>query len=110
MNFYESYNKYRNFDFDKFNSEVSDKDIVKALHKDNPDEIDYLYLLSGKAENYLEQMAIRAQEITNNYFGKVIFLYSPYCITQNFKCFSLRTLGVSTSFTRRIAKTRCRRL
>jgi len=51
--------------------------IETILQKNTLTPDDFAALLSGDAENYLEPMAIRAQEITLRNFGKTIQLYTP---------------------------------
>lgn len=91
MSFYVKYMEYRNFDFDGFFYRVTDKDIQRALNKECIDELDYLALLSPVAEKYLEQMAVKAQQLTIGNFGKVIFLFTPlylanYCTNNCVYC------------------------
>ena len=40
------------------------------------DEEDLLNLISPKAEEHLEEMARKANELTNRYFGKAVLLYT----------------------------------
>lgn len=78
--FYETIKRYSEFDFAGFFSKVRNDDVVRALHSLNDkelSEIDFLTLLSEKASGYLEQIAHKAQEITERNFGKVIYLYAP---------------------------------
>lgn len=91
MSFYIKYMKYGNFDFEKFFYKLRDRDIEKALNKECIDEMDYLALLSPVAEKYLEQMAVKAQQLTIRNFGKVIFLFTPlylsnYCTNKCVYC------------------------
>ncbi|WP_073027563.1 2-iminoacetate synthase ThiH [Lutispora thermophila] len=91
MSFYGKYMEYRGFDFDGFFNGVKDLDIQKALNKECIDEMDYLALLSPVAEKCLEQMAVKAQQLTFWNFGKVIFLFTPlylsnYCTNKCVYC------------------------
>ena len=80
MSYYNIYSKYKNLDFNQ---------LVSA---DLPaDEAQFLSLLSPKAENNLEEMAVRAQEITLRNFGRTMQLYTPiylsnYCDNQCLYC------------------------
>jgi len=91
MSFYAKYMEYRKFDFDGFFYGVTDLDVQRALNKEFIDEMDYLALLSPMAEKYLEQMAVKAQQLTIRNFGKVIFLFTPlylsnYCTNKCVYC------------------------
>lgn len=91
MNFYSEYIKYRDFNFDNFFKKLSDNDVIRAINKENLNEYDFLALLSKKAEKYLEDMAQKASKLTQQHFGKVIFLYTPlylanYCVNQCAYC------------------------
>ncbi|MGX4600589.1 2-iminoacetate synthase ThiH [Faecalimicrobium sp. JNUCC 81] len=91
MSFYNVIESYKNIDIDEYMNNVKDKDIIKSLNKKNLDEYDLLNLLSKKASNYLEEMAQKANKITNQYFGKTICLYTPmyianYCVNKCVYC------------------------
>ncbi|MDQ2085933.1 2-iminoacetate synthase ThiH [Herbivorax sp. ANBcel31] len=91
MSFYNEYIKYRDFDFDDFFNKLSDNDVLRSINKERLNEYDFLTLLSKRAEKYLEQMAQRANELTLQHFGKVIFLYTPlylanFCVNQCSYC------------------------
>ncbi|MFC1523703.1 2-iminoacetate synthase ThiH [Thermodesulfobacteriota bacterium] len=53
------------------------EDVERALTRTKPDINDLAALLSPAAEGYLERMAARSAEITNQRFGKTIQLYAP---------------------------------
>lgn len=80
MSFYETIDKYRNFDFDKYFENVSEEDVLRSLQKNKLDEYDLLNLLSNKAVIHLEKMAQKANEITSRHFGKAVLLYTPMYI------------------------------
>ncbi|MDB8793069.1 2-iminoacetate synthase ThiH [Romboutsia sp. 1001216sp1] len=91
MSFYNVIEKYKDIDIDKYLENVSNYDVLRSLEKDNLDEYDLLNLLSKKATKYLEEMAQKAHEITNRYFGKTILLYTPmyianYCVNKCLYC------------------------
>ncbi|WP_373600745.1 2-iminoacetate synthase ThiH [Paraclostridium bifermentans] len=91
MSFYNIIEKYNAFDIDSYLLNVTDEDVIFSLEKNNLDEYDLLNLLSEKASNYLEEMAQKANEITNRYFGKTILLYTPmyianYCVNKCLYC------------------------
>lgn len=91
MSFYDEYIKYKDFDFNNFFRNVTDDDILRVINKERLNELDFLTLLSDKAEAYLENMAVRSKQLTLQHFGKVIFLYTPlylanYCVNQCVYC------------------------
>ncbi|MDZ4164001.1 MAG: 2-iminoacetate synthase ThiH, partial [Smithellaceae bacterium] len=57
--------------------EVTEREVREALGKERPREEDLLALLSPAAGAFLEEMALRAREITRRQFGPVIQLYTP---------------------------------
>lgn len=56
---------------------TSDQDVRHALNRDNLTLNDFIALISPAATPYLEQMAVKAQQITQLRFGKTIQLYAP---------------------------------
>lgn len=91
MSFYDKYLEYKDFKLEDFLETVSDDDVLRAITKENLTDRDYLVLLSGKAEKYLESMARRSQQLTFQHFGRVVFLYAPlylanYCTNQCVYC------------------------
>lgn len=91
MSFYEELSKYYGFNFNSFFDNLTDEDIKKIITKNRLSALDYLALLSPRAEFFLEEMAGRAQRLTVQHFGRVIFLYTPiylanYCVNQCVYC------------------------
>lgn len=91
MSFYDVCAKYRAFDFQGFFDGLTDADIRRSIQKDRLTPLDYLALLSPRAENHLEEMAQKAHRLTVQHFGRVIFLYTPmylanYCVNQCVYC------------------------
>ncbi|MBF7084654.1 2-iminoacetate synthase ThiH [Desulfallas sp. Bu1-1] len=91
MSFYEVYRRFKDFDFTFFFNQLTDSDILRAIGKSRLSELDYLALLSPRAENYLEEMAQKAHHLTVQHFGKVILLYTPlylanYCVNSCVYC------------------------
>lgn len=91
MSYYETIEKYRDFDFEKYLNNVSDEDVLRSIQKNNLDEYDLLNLLSSTANKHLEKMAQKAREISNRYFGKTVLLYTPmyianYCVNKCTYC------------------------
>lgn len=56
---------------------TSDRNVRHALNRDNLTLDDFIALISPAATPYLEQMAVKAQQITQRRFGKTIQLYAP---------------------------------
>lgn len=81
MGFYSVLEKWQNFDFENYFSNVTDENVIESIHKDNLDEFDLLNLLSPTAKNHLEKMAVKANLIKQQYFGNVISLYIPIYIS-----------------------------
>lgn len=91
MSFYDERKKYENFDFDGFFEQVTDADVRRAINKYRLTPLDYLTLLSPRAEAHLEEIAQKAHRLTVQHFGKVILLFTPiyvanYCTNQCLYC------------------------
>lgn len=98
--FYDVLTKWDNFNFDEFWKNVSDEDIQRCICKDRLNELDFLTLLSPKAQEYIEQMAQKANKITLQHFGNVKLLYAPLylanfcsneCVYCGFNCKNIIT-------------------
>ena len=70
-------------------------DVERALSHDSCSIEDFKALLSPAAAPYLEQMARKAEEITQNHFGNTVYIFTPlyianycqnYCIYCGFNC------------------------
>ena len=91
MNFYTTYQRYKGFDFAGFFGNVNKSEIVGILGSRDITEEQFLRLLSSSALEYLEPLAQTAHNITKQYFGKAILLYTPmylsnYCENQCLYC------------------------
>lgn len=91
MSFYQKYLEYRNFDFEKYFTGVTESQIKSLINKDRLSELDFLALLSGKALNCIESLAKRSQQLTHQHFGKVVFLFTPmylanFCVNHCIYC------------------------
>ncbi len=75
--FYQIIQHYDDFDISGFIDNTRPDDVARVLSKSAIDESDFLKLLSPAAENYLEEIAQKAQQLTWQNFGKVIVLYAP---------------------------------
>lgn len=78
-------------------SEYTAKDVEAALRHKTCTIEDFKALLSPAAEDYLEEMAIRAKEETGKHFGNTVYLFTPlyianycenYCIYCGFHCYN----------------------
>ena len=65
------------YDYNSF----TDEDIKVALNKDYLSVKDFQVLLSPKAVNYLEEMAIKAKEHRERYFGNSVYMFTPLYIS-----------------------------
>jgi 2-iminoacetate synthase len=72
---------FEDFDFESYLLKVEDEDIRRTLQKDNLSYLDFLNLLSPKAQNYLEDMARLSQKHYLRHFGRTIGLYIPIYIS-----------------------------
>lgn len=91
MSYYDELVKWKDFDFENYFSNVTDEDIKKSIGKDKLGVYDYLNLLSPKAQDHLEEMAVKAAKLTRQHFGNVIGLYLPiyvsnYCTSNCVYC------------------------
>lgn len=91
MSFYEEYRSFDGFDFERFFERVTASGIRRILTKDRLSKMDYLTLLSPAAENFLEEMAQRANRLSVRHFGRVVFLFTPmylanHCVNQCVYC------------------------
>lgn len=83
--------QYKDFDIQAYFAGITDRQITGAISKHEMTLLDYLTLLSPKAEAYLEEMAQKAHRLTINRFGRTILLYTPlylanYCVNHCVYC------------------------
>lgn len=91
MSFFAEVNQFRQFDYDGFFARLTDHDIQRIIGKSRLSVLDYLALLSPRAERHLEAMARRANHLTQQHFGKTMLLFTPlylanYCVNQCLYC------------------------
>jgi len=91
MSFLAELQNYRDFDFTAFFARGQDRDIDACLRKDRLTAMDFLALLSPKAETHLEAIAQKAHRATLQHFGKTVLLFTPiylanYCTNQCVYC------------------------
>ncbi|MBM7615873.1 2-iminoacetate synthase ThiH [Alkaliphilus hydrothermalis] len=83
MSFLEESLSYKGLDYGAFFSSITGSDILRILQQQKLSHLDFLTLLSPKASNYLEEMAQRAHELSVQYFGKTILLYTPMYLSNH---------------------------
>ena len=81
MSYYDELVKWKDFDFENYFSSVTDEDIRESIGKDKLGVYDYLNLLSPKAQDHLEEMAVKAAKLTRQHFGNVIGLDLPIYVS-----------------------------
>lgn len=91
MSFYDLLKGYEDLDYDSILGSVTDQDIVRILNKESIDKWDFLRLLSPKAKNHLEEIALKARKLHLKHFGKSIVLFTPmyianYCVNRCMYC------------------------
>jgi 2-iminoacetate synthase len=102
MSFYDEYLQYSNADMEEVFQHTTSADIERIIGKDRLTPRDFLALLSPKAEEHLEWMAQKANQLTVQNFGRVILLYTPmylsdYCTNKCTYC----GFNVTNAFTRK---------
>lgn len=91
MSVYEYIKEKTEFDFYERLKNVTDEDVKRAINKKKLQNEDFLALISPKAEEYLEEIAQRANKLTKQYFGNTVLLYTPiylanYCVNKCVYC------------------------
>lgn len=92
MSFYEHARQYRWEDIEKAVRTASEADVEKALGKQHLDMADCISLMSPAAGLHLEEIAQRANRITEQRFGKIISMFAPLYLS-NFCTNSCRYCG-----------------
>ncbi|MEG0562111.1 2-iminoacetate synthase ThiH [Cetobacterium sp.] len=75
---------YNDFDFENFFRSLDSKKILDVIDRSGEkvlEDMDLLTLLSPQAQEFLEEMATKANVITKQYFGKEIHIYAPLYIS-----------------------------
>ena len=92
MTFFDTYNKYKDFDFDSFIKNIKLNDFNISLNKEYKNIFDFLTLIAADIDDtMLENIAKFSYESTIKNFGKTISLYSPlylanYCVNNCVYC------------------------
>lgn len=77
MGFYDLLEQSKTQNITQFLASVTERDVARTLSKSRLSARDFLSLLAPAAQAFLEQMAVRARSLTQQHFGRVIFLYAP---------------------------------
>ena len=72
MSFYSFLKQYKNFNFKAYSEALTNNDIIASLNKERLENYDFLNLLSDKAIEFIEEMAIKSRIITRRLFGNTI--------------------------------------
>lgn len=91
MSFYRILKEWENFDFNGYFKKVKKDDVLTSINKETLDYYDLLNIISPKAEECLEEMAVKVRDNTLKYTGRTILLYTPmyisnYCINKCAYC------------------------
>jgi 2-iminoacetate synthase len=81
MSFLDTVLTLETFDFDRYFSSVTAADVRRSLECETLEVHDLLNLLSLPAQDFLEEMAQRARQLTLQHFGRIISLYAPLYIS-----------------------------
>ncbi len=74
------YNEIKKYNWDEVSEQIYSKtaqDVEKALAKNQIDLVDFQALISPAATPFLEQIAQKSMQLTQNRFGKTIQMYIP---------------------------------
>lgn len=95
MSFYDHSKQYNWEDIEQAAQTASEADVERALGKPHLDMADFISLVSPAAGPYLEDIAQRANRLTEQRFGKVISMFAPLYVS-NFCTNSCRYCGFSS--------------
>jgi 2-iminoacetate synthase len=80
------YDEFQNYSWDGIRDEIygrTESDVEEALAARVPGLGNLISLLSPGADNYLEELAARAQQLTEQRFGRVVGLYAPLYLSSS---------------------------
>ncbi len=83
MSVYSVISQYDGFDFEKYCDSVSPEKVKTIINKPHITELEFLFLLSDKASDCIEEMAKRAQLETRKHFGNAIIIFTPLYISNH---------------------------
>lgn len=105
MSFFEIIEQYHDFDTNTFFNRIEEADVYRAIGRNHLSPMDYLTLLSPKAEIYLEEIAQKAHNLTVQHFGKTMQIFTPmyaanHCVNHCLYCgFNVRNNLCRTKLT-----------
>lgn len=85
MSFYNRIVRLNETNFKNIFEKFTDSDVLQAVNSRNLNENDFLALLSPKAQNRIEEIAQKSQQLTLHNFGRVIHLYTPVYLSSHCK-------------------------
>lgn len=68
--------KMKDYDYNKYTA----NDVIRAINSSNRTIEDFKALLSPAAEDFLEEIAIKAKEETQKHFGTSVYMFTPLYI------------------------------
>lgn len=77
VNFQSLLTKWENINIDRLLSGYTQEDVSSVLNKETLSPEDFLTLLSPASDNFLEEMAQKANLLTRREFGSTIQIYTP---------------------------------
>lgn len=77
MSFYSIYNAYKDIPATAFFNTVTPERVARIIRQPKLSPPDFAALLSSAARPFLEAMAQKAHQLTVQYFGRTILLYTP---------------------------------
>ncbi|MCI5140802.1 MAG: 2-iminoacetate synthase ThiH [Candidatus Electrothrix sp. ATG1] len=83
MSFHDAVVSLESFDFEGYFQSVTPDDVRNTLQRDELGQRDLLNLLSLTAQDFLEEMAQKARQVTRQYFGNIVSLYAPLYISDH---------------------------
>lgn len=91
LSFYEVIERYKDLNIKERLKNVTKNDVRRSLANNKFTIDDFLNLISKEAEEFIEEMAVIAREITLKHFGRTILLYTPlylsnYCVNKCTYC------------------------
>jgi len=83
MSYVDEVQRYDDFDFDNYCASITKEKVLSIINKPRLTEMDFCALLSDAAAGCLEEMAQRSLEETRKHFGNVIFIFTPFYISNH---------------------------
>lgn len=91
LSYYNVLKELEKIDIDEYFKKVTLDDVKRSIYDCKGTEEDYLNLISPIAQELIEEMAQRSQQVTMQHFGKTILLFTPmylanYCTNKCAYC------------------------